>query len=664
MISKTGLLFMGRTITLATIALLMIFTTFSYGQSAGLVPQNSDGFETGDWRNFRPHYIGDSDQFIRPNFSINDTNPISGKYSLQWKADDLDHKWVKVSNAFYLDLPAKISMDFQVEAPGTGWSIGLRLLETHERYAGVRFGPVRDGKFNVFLEDLTGAESEVVAEIGNTFRMILQRNTHDDLKATLIDVSTGNVIAELKGLSSVAPEALGIYVYTGAGSEAVINFDDVTVETAPYRLRSGEWVRSPHFVVLPQLPDVEEDQGNWVGAQTTMKKDGRYLMWYRMRDNIRRGRGYSFAQSSDGIHWERYENPPIFTYNPDRYSSAEKITVLFVDGLYRAWYAVNMPMVSYDENIAPNSWYTSYATSEDGLNWDKHGLVISDTYTKDADVIYLDGTYYLYAIRDNDNVSVHTSQDGVNWELRNTISMGAHRHVAATYVEKTGKFHLYITGGFAGVSGAVSKDGINFGPFRQVMASSSVGLDDWADAGVTYLSFLTDEHGTIKDDRQMPIYYQARNTWDNNIPGWLFHGSERVVLAGHFDGIFPGVTTTVLPEGGYEYHSFPFEVPRAEGIEMFASQRIDVSPGEWAPNEMVLFEGTIESKQSAGGHSGIIHTQVQWELSKLSPGDNIELVINGEPVANQQADPDGYLVLTAVIAGDEGLVKYAIKRLE
>ena len=633
------------------IALLLPFDNVSYSQDAGLLPQNADSFETGDWRNFRPHYVGDSEEFIRPNFSINDYNPLSGNYSLQWQADGQEHEWIKLSNAFYLELPAKVSIDFRVDAADSDWSIGLRLMETYERFTGVRFSPRSNGRFHLSLEDLSGSASEIRAKNGDVYRLTLQRFNDDDIQATLIDVNTGQVISRLNGLSSVAPEALAIYVFTGADSEAVIDFDNISVESAPYRLMSGKWSRSPHFVVLPQLPDVEEDQGNWVGAQSTIKKEDEYLMWYRRRNNVERGLGFGFARSTDGINWDKYDNNPIFTYDDELYSSAEKIHVLYVDGLYRAWYAVN----------DPGSWYTAYATSEDGKNWDQHGLVLDDTYTKDVDVVYHNGLYYLYAIKDTDKVGIFTSQNGIDWDHRNTIPMGVHRHVAATFVQRTDEFHLYITGGFAGVSQAVSKDGINFGPFKQVMDASRVGLDDWADAGVTYLSFLTDEHGKIKDDRQMPVYYQARNNWDNNIPGWLFHGSERVVLAGHYDGLFPGVTATVLPQGGYEYHSFPFEIPRAEGIEMYVSQKIEARLDHWDPNARVIYEGSLVAEEYYRGHSGEVHTQVQWELSKLAPDEHVELLLNGELVAIEQADDSGSLLFTAIVSDNDGPVKFVIQ---
>jgi hypothetical protein len=639
-------------ISLFAIATLISVADTCHAQHSGITPENSDGFETGDWRSFRPHYIGESDEFIRPNFSINDTNPIYGNYSLQWQGNDDEHEWVKVSNAFYLERPTEVSIDIRMNAVSDDWSAGLYLMETYDRYAGVRISPEENG-LNVVLKDLTGATARVDSENGQILRLTVKQTGYDDVTAILSDAETGGILAELVGFSSVKPEALGIYVYTGAGSETVMDFDNILVESAPYRLKSGKWSRSPHFVVLPQLPDVAEDQGNWVGAQSTLKKDGEYLMWYRRRDNVDRGKGYGFARSSNGIDWEKYDGNPIFTYDDEQFSSAEKIHVLYVDGLYRAWYAVN----------APGNWYTAYATSKDGKNWEKHGLVLDDTYTKDGDVIYHEGLYYLYAIKDNDNIGIFTSGNGIDWDHRNTIPMGVHRHVAATYVKRTGEFHVYGTGGFAGVSQAVSKDGIDFGPFKQVMDASQVGLDDWADAGVTYLSFLTDEHGKIKDDRQMPIYYQARNTWDNNIPGWLFHGSERVVLAGHYEGIFPGVKTTVLPGGGYEYHSFPFEIPRAEGIEIHASQKMEVHLKSWQPGEEILGEGSLTVPPVYRGHSGQVQTQVQWNLSNLDAGEYYELELDNQQVAREQADDQGRVLFTAITSGDSGDVLFRICRM-
>jgi len=103
-------------VMLAVSTAFFMFSTEGYSQNSGLIPQTTDDFETGDWRNFRTHYIGNSNEFICPQFTINDFNPISGNYSLRWQADGQEHEWVKVSNTFNLELPAKVSIDFRADA--------------------------------------------------------------------------------------------------------------------------------------------------------------------------------------------------------------------------------------------------------------------------------------------------------------------------------------------------------------------------------------------------------------------------------------------------------------------------------------------------------------------------------------------------------------------
>lgn len=85
----------------------------------GLLPVNRDGFETGDWRNFRPHYAGNATDWIRPNFSINQTDPIDGDFSLQWSSDEIHHHWFMLSNAFYLAKPNP-EQDYYFDKPDDG----------------------------------------------------------------------------------------------------------------------------------------------------------------------------------------------------------------------------------------------------------------------------------------------------------------------------------------------------------------------------------------------------------------------------------------------------------------------------------------------------------------------------------------------------------------
>jgi len=620
-----GLIFAG-------VFLTVNFSTNSFAQETGLTPGNFDGFETADWRNFRPNYIGSSTEFIRPRFEITNENPVSGKYSLRWTGGDLEHEWLMLSNAFYLARPFSATVLFRSDDSSNSWRAGFYLMQDYDFFSGIQINS-SGAAMQIDADEWGIAEtSDGTIEAGQVYRLEISLDARNHFSASVTNHDSGELLVEQSGISAIQPGALAIYVKTDANSNAILYFDDISVQSSEYYVESGKWTRSPqpYYVALPRLPDVTQEEGNWVGGHSVMKtEEGEYLMWYRIRDNVQRGKGYGFAKSSDGITWHKYENNPVFI--PDnRYASNEKITVLNIDGIFRGWYTVEHDGL----------WITKHIESKDGIHWKNDEPVIDDVMCKDADVVYVDGDYYLYCIGPgNTDISAYTSNDGLQWDLRNVYEMGTHRHLAAYYEDENSRFALYPSAGGKGVSYAVSDDGIRFEPFEQTWNPPAIGLDDWVEAGITYLSFLRNEHGHIASEAYRPVYYQARNTYDNNIPGWLYHGGERVVLAGKFEGLFMDIATRLMPDGTYQYGVFPFEIDRVKGLSVFADRESILRVNSWKENDRVLAEGVIESQQ---------YTLIQFSAENLGVGDKFELLLSGETAAEGEVQSDGKLILRTI----------------
>ena len=138
-----------------------------------------------------------------------------------------------------------------------------------------------------------------------------------------------------------------------------------------------------------QNPIIEPSaNGTWddklVGDQTVLKENGTYKMWYsgtsyakeRREDakwknqiwQVREGweKEIGYAVSADGVRWQTYaKNPVLKIGNPGEWDSvkADNPFVLFEDGIYKMWYR--------GSNGGIDS--IGYATSTDGILWEKYG---------------------------------------------------------------------------------------------------------------------------------------------------------------------------------------------------------------------------------------------------------------------------------------------------
>ncbi len=143
----------------------------------------------------------------------------------------------------------------------------------------------------------------------------------------------------------------------------------------------------------------------------------------------------------------------------------ERGYIIFENGIYKMWYS------GYKgEDIDPK--YLGYATSSDGINWDRHpeNPIFSEKWTEDMFVIRDEDKYYMYAEGENDIAHLLTSDDGVNWNeegdldlrLTNGEPINPGPYGTPTVWIENGKWYLFYERNDEGIWLAESKDHITW----------------------------------------------------------------------------------------------------------------------------------------------------------------------------------------------------------
>jgi predicted GH43/DUF377 family glycosyl hydrolase len=119
------------------------------------------------------------------------------------------------------------------------------------------------------------------------------------------------------------------------------------------------------------------------------------------------------AFAKELVEFQPYKNNPIFTHGaPDAWDSKirERGYILLEDSIYKMWYTG----YKGDEN---NPKFLGYATSKDGIHWDRYpgNPIFNEKWTEDVFVTKNDGKYYMYAEGKNDVAHLLTSDDGIKW---------------------------------------------------------------------------------------------------------------------------------------------------------------------------------------------------------------------------------------------------------
>ncbi len=119
------------------------------------------------------------------------------------------------------------------------------------------------------------------------------------------------------------------------------------------------WNKHQNNPVLTPVPNFWES--NAVGINTVVRTNGLYQMWYGGGDGSISRLGY--AVSADGVHWERYGNNPILAPGgPGAWDSTTLggFWVLRENNLFKMWYS----------GRSDNIWKIGYAESNEGSSDD------------------------------------------------------------------------------------------------------------------------------------------------------------------------------------------------------------------------------------------------------------------------------------------------------
>lgn len=114
--------------------------------------------------------------------------------------------------------------------------------------------------------------------------------------------------------------------------------------------------------IITLAPNPASGWEEHVNRNCVLKIDGIYKMWYTGQAN---GKSYiGYAESRDGIHFERVGTEPILSPETDfEKDSVMNPCVLFEDGVYKMWYAAGE---TYEPNVL------CYAESRDGIHFEKY----------------------------------------------------------------------------------------------------------------------------------------------------------------------------------------------------------------------------------------------------------------------------------------------------
>ncbi len=202
---------------------------------------------------------------------------------------------------------------------------------------------------------------------------------------------------------------------------------------------------------------LKDDSANHVNDPCVLKVDGRYFMFFThtKTDVIER---IDVATSNDGLNWD-VRGTALAPAEPGAWDSLSvgRPAVIYEDGLFKMWFdgRKNFPPNSPVKNVpfSDNSQrHVGYATSKDGVHWDRH--TGNPVFGHDAGGIDVKrvGKTLVMLVESREGTRLATSRDGIGWTDRGVFvprsgkDLDAFGHVTPFLLldEKSGVDRLYF----------------------------------------------------------------------------------------------------------------------------------------------------------------------------------------------------------------------------
>lgn len=297
---------------------------------------------------------------------------------------------------------------------------------------------------------------------------------------SLVGVLTIILILQICSSPTNIIEGIDIGLTVGDGPP----LDEEIIEIGPL-----EPLSSP---VLSPEPSTWESYG--VHHPMVIERDGQYQMWYNGHKSAVRSVKIGYAESDDGVNWERPEEvvqPVMDVIDDSQWESGEigYMWVMFDEDTYKMWYSA-CPSGSFAYQIG-------YAESDDGIEWDRettNPVLSPGQFSAYSPVVFkhTDGTYYMWYIDtpgSGKQIWLAVSSDGKDWDSKGRVfgngdSGADDEHLVGVrdVVYEDGEYKMWYTAGGPGniwkTFLATSDDGIEWDRHDTVVL---IGSGDYGD---------------------------------------------------------------------------------------------------------------------------------------------------------------------------------------